>query len=175
MIENTETPGIRNSTASPALRARYELALRRIEHEHQLENNRLNWYLAFQGFLFAGVALAKDGGPQMVSTFAWMIIPAVGALVSCFTLAGICASQMARTAIKDWYQSRAEQDEDCPALSPSAIGSQIGRSSARLLPIVLLFAWIWLPFTSHEMRPETIQITKTASSTNTVKMPIGKP
>ncbi|WP_035604444.1 hypothetical protein [Haloferula sp. BvORR071] len=100
-------------------RAAYELALKRMEHEHSLESARLNWFLAFEAFLFTGVSFGQlNSSVAMDPRFFRWLVPGVGTLVALATLLGVAAAQQARTALKRWYQKYVkEEPENDPASS----------------------------------------------------------
>jgi CDP-diglyceride synthetase len=171
---NKEVDSSHGPADATEVRSDYELALRRIEHEHLLENNRLSWFLAFQGFLFAAIALGGKDGEATIAAFAKTMVPLTGAFVSFLAFCGVCASQCSRRAVKKWFNGKHAHTE-LPAMSPSKAGSWLGRVTAWLLPVVLMVAWFWLlmagsPKLHHQAPPSvTPAIRGAASPTNAVR------
>jgi hypothetical protein len=116
----------------------------RLENAHI--QNRIQWNLTLQGFLFASFALAlgKDANPRVAVPFVRVVVM-VGILSCLVTLLGLYAAYHSMNRSKKlWLANEA-------ALAPKGARpfsdpwpSLLGRLPATLTMLVLLFAWVEL-------------------------------
>ena len=125
----------------------YERALRRIEHEHELENNRINWFLAFQGFLFAAVSLGPCSSGAIAPFSYAAIVPWTGVAIGVATLVGVRAAHRARDGVKAWLEEHPPATDEI-RMAPSARASLMGRGTSVAVPIIVIVAWLAIIFGS---------------------------
>ncbi len=124
----------------------YEAARRRIEHEDNLNVNRLSWLMASQSFLFSAYAVVVNGlvvtapvqslyqGQQEVI---FRMIPMLG-LVSCVSIyIGVIGGVVALRKLRKMVESNLSDDS-----RPSLIGTLHTRWLGLVAPIVLPLAFI---------------------------------
>jgi hypothetical protein len=144
-----------------------------VKHEDDLTNNRLNWNLTMQGFLFAAYSFsiqkiadqkaalltAKTPTPAQVSRHididlsidalqhGIVIICGVGLAVSVFVFLGALGAQIATSHLRCKW--RDEHDEGC---LPRVVGGGstpayiLGAVAPLCIPLVLTLAWLLLFF-----------------------------
>jgi len=108
-------------------------------HEDDLVNHRTGWFVSTQGLLFASLAFAWEGAPQIVLPFA-----VLGLLLS---LSALWAAQCSNRA---FYRAELQ--------SPEAPGYSILQSHPRLaflgvwalpwnsFPFFFIFTWLWIGY-----------------------------
>lgn len=119
----------------------YEIAVRQLERELSLINNRISWMLTFQGFLFATNALvANKNTEQAIRIVFRNVIPTIGIVVAFLALIGVHAAHLSIKSIK----TRCKQNWDyldysqAFGTSPSSI---LGRIPSYGIPISIIIAW----------------------------------
>jgi hypothetical protein len=125
-------------------------AVRQLERELNLINNRLSWMLTFQGFLFTTTALAANNNTDQTMSMGLKYgIPFVGILVAFLALFGIHAAHLSITNIRTrwkWYGGYLGYS--------LAFGNPDARKYGRIpsygIPISIIIAWlawfVWLLF-----------------------------
>jgi len=130
----------------------YEAARRRIEHEDNLNVNRLSWLMASQSFLFSAYAVVVNGlvvtapvqslyqGQQEVI---FRMIPMLG-LVSCVSIyIGVIGGVVALRKLRKMVESNLSDDS-----RPSLIGTLhtrwLGLVAPMVLPPAFIVAWMIL-------------------------------
>ncbi|GIT99961.1 hypothetical protein TSL6_04680 [Sulfurovum sp. TSL6] len=97
-----------------------------IQHENEMTNHRMNWFLILQGFMFAGIAFAWDKST---------------ALCVVFSIVGILSSISVGILLR--YGIQAIRD-----LDRKSRDTTIGKGSEEIAPFMhFLLPWHFLPFT----------------------------
>lgn len=155
LIEEIElVPGI-------SLEKRYELIREQIQHEDGLINQRLNWLLLSQGFLFAAFTTIIAGnnksssgtivGPSgiMLSVVDMlvplMVIAVAGLLLNAFSFVGLSdAYQSLKYLRENWHHSRPidKKGQDLFDTFPHITWEGSAITTASSSPIVITAAWM---------------------------------
>jgi len=97
-----------------------------IQHENEMTNHRMNWFLVLQGFMFAGIAFAWDKST---------------ALCVVFSIVGILSSISVGILLR--YGIQAIRD-----LDRKSRDTTIGKGNEEISPFMhFLLPWNFLPFT----------------------------
>jgi hypothetical protein len=97
-----------------------------IQHENEMTNHRMNWFLILQGFMFAGIAFAWDKSE---------------ALCVVFSIVGILSSISVGILLRYGIQAIRNLDQKTEETT-------IGKGSEETSPIMhFLLPWHFLPFT----------------------------
>jgi hypothetical protein len=128
----------------------YHLVRSQIEHEDNLNSQRLSWFVASQAFLFTAYAIVigniQTGKPEWVSrqqNLLVMLIPAVSLLTGLLIYATILAGAVAMINLRKWYKSN-EQSHESPF--PPVQGYRLTQFFGQAAPLGLppIFIAIWL-------------------------------
>jgi hypothetical protein len=119
----------------------YDIAVRQLERELSLINNRISWMLTFQGFLFATIALvANKNTEQAIRIVFRNVIPTIGIVVAFLALIGVHAAHLSIKSIKTRWKQNLDYLEYSPALGTST-SSILGRVPSYGIPISIIIAW----------------------------------
>lgn len=120
-----------------------------IEHENLLTNQRMDWSLKIQGFLFAAL------------TFAWDKCPIIGVLcllgigISLLTAVNVCFSTSAVMHLLEWWmkEKRRLHKNKTPYSGPPVVGASFEKfsdlsyfSPSVLISFLFSIAWIVVAF-----------------------------
>ena len=113
------------------------------EHENQLQNHRLSWYLTIQGFSLGALAFAWDKADTRILIYLFCVL---GAIISLMFWEGINVSKRAQRGLKEeWDMYRSRLSTYCgPGIV--AYRSAPGEISKyfrpwRSLPLVFFITW----------------------------------
>src|SRR5919109_2503578 len=131
----------------------YHIIRSQIEHEDNLINQRLSWFVASQAFLFSAYAILLNAPSQVrLQSFAaqqdilFPLIPLVGIGVSILIYVTIIAAMLATANLRRFLKSHVKDEE--MALLPPVQGYRqtllLGQASPVLIPFVFMISWIWL-------------------------------
>ncbi|MHC5748934.1 MAG: hypothetical protein ACYTXT_45310, partial [Nostoc sp.] len=105
----------------------YDIAVRQLERELSLINNRISWMLTFQGFLFATIALvANKNTEQAIRIVFRNVIPTIGIVVAFLALIGVHAAHLSIKSIKTRWKQNLDYLEYSQAFGTST-SSILGR------------------------------------------------
>lgn len=119
----------------------YDYAVRQLERELNLINNRLSWMLTFQGLLFAAIALVAHKDTEQATRVVFRnVIPTIGIVVAFLALAGVHAAHLSIKDIKTKWKQKLGHWEFSPAFGTST-SSILGRVPSYGIPISIAIAW----------------------------------
>lgn len=119
----------------------YDIAVRQLERELSLINNRISWMLTFQGFLFATIALvANKNTEQAIRLVFRNVIPTIGIVVAFLALIGVHAAHLSIESIKTRWKQNLDYLEYSQAFGTST-SSILGRVPSYGIPISIIIAW----------------------------------
>lgn len=120
----------------------HQMVTAQVEREQVLINNRISWMLTFEGFLFAGLALAGDS--KSTPEFRRAIketFPLVGATVAVLTVFGVLAATLAIVNAKTFWKNLVGT-AGFPTPHGSLTASILGRATSFGVPIAVAVAWV---------------------------------
>jgi hypothetical protein len=131
----------------------YEIIRSQIEHEDNLINQRLSWFVASQAFLFSAYAILLNAPSQVrLEPFArqqellFSLIPLVAIGVSILIYITIIAAMLATANLRRFL--KAHMNENDSALLPPVQGYRqtllLGQASPILIPFLFMVSWIVL-------------------------------
>src|SRR5918998_3991634 len=131
----------------------YQLIRSQIEHEDNLINQRLSWFVAAQAFLFSAYAILLNAPPQVRSQkFAtqqeilFSLIPLVAIGASILTYITVIAAMLAMANLRRLLERHMNEEES--ALLPPVQGYRqtllLGQASPILMPFLFMVSWIAL-------------------------------
>ncbi|MBW4484681.1 MAG: hypothetical protein KME14_19270 [Tildeniella torsiva UHER 1998/13D] len=119
----------------------YDYAVRQLERELNLINNRISWMLTFQGFLFAAIALvANQNTDQAIRTMFGIVVPIIGIAVAFLALVGVHAAYLSIKDIKETWKKKLGHWEYSPAFGTPR-SSLLGRVPSYGIPVSIIIAW----------------------------------
>jgi len=136
-----------------ALERCYTIIRGQIEHEDDLMNSRLNWFITSQSFLFTAYAITA-GNIQQAGTITsherlkslLFIIPLMAVAISAVICFGITAGVLAMRTLRHQYRNYV--DESAAQLLPPVQGYRttqiLGISVPLILPALFLLVWLFL-------------------------------
>lgn len=132
----------------------FEMIREQIRHEDGLVNQRLNWLLASQAFLFAAfTALINSDKPlsYIDPTLQLWVIPfgitIMGFLITCFSFVGLRAAYRSLKNLRQFWDSTYSTDSIDHKRDPFPPVTWVGRpwekaiTTASATPFVILIAW----------------------------------
>jgi hypothetical protein len=131
----------------------YQIIRSQIEHEDNLINQRLSWFVAAQAFLFSAYAILLNAPSQgRLQRFAtqqeilFFLIPLVAIGVSILIYVTVIAAMLATANLRRLLESHAKEKEI--ALLPPVQGYRqtllLGQASPILIPFLFMISWIVL-------------------------------
>jgi hypothetical protein len=131
----------------------YQLIRSQIEHEDNLINQRLSWFVAAQAFLFSAYAILLNAASQVrLPSFAaqqavlFSLIPLVAIGVCILIYITVFAAMLAMANLRRLLESHLEQEQR--ALFPPVQGYRqtllLGQALPVLMPFLFLVGWIVL-------------------------------
>jgi len=134
-----------------SLEKRFELIREQIKHEDELINQRLNWLLLSQGFLFAAfTAIITADKTQIIvnpNTLHWIIagIPVTGLAFNLFSFFGLDAAYRSLKYLRlNWikYQPSSNQDQAYYESFPQVTWQKPAITTASGTPIIISAVWL---------------------------------
>jgi hypothetical protein len=131
----------------------YQIIRSQIEHEDNLINQRLSWFVAAQAFLFSAYAILLNAPSQVrLQRFAtqqeilFSLIPLVAIGVSILIYITVVAAMLAMANLRRLLEGHMNEEES--ALLPPVQGYRqtllLGQASPILMPFLFLISWIVL-------------------------------
>ena len=131
----------------------YQIIRSQIEHEDNLINQRLSWFVAAQAFLFSAYAILLNAPSQgRLQRFAtqqeilFSLIPLVAIGVSILIYITVVAAMLAMANLRRLLEGHMKEEES--ALLPPVQGyrqtSLLGQASPILIPFLFMISWIVL-------------------------------
>lgn len=122
----------------------YDYAVRQLERELSLINNRLSWMLTFQGFLFTTTALVSNRNTERAVRMVFRnVVPLIGIVVALLALIGVHAAHLSIRSINAKWKQKLGHWEYLPTFSPS-ISTVLGKIPSYGIPISIIIAWFLL-------------------------------
>ncbi len=121
----------------------YDALADQIKREDNLVNNRVSWFLASQGFLFAAAAVIIDSGlnPHQ-QIYAAQFIAAFGILLSISVLFGVRGAHVSLKELKKrWEEIESDYDEFFPPPYGKDPAWTLGCIPRFSIPVFLIIAW----------------------------------
>jgi hypothetical protein len=130
----------------------YQIIRSQIEHEDNLINQRLSWFVAAQAFLFSAYAILLNAPSQVrLQRFAtqeilFSLIPLVAIGVSILIYITVVAAMLAMANLRRLLEGHVKEEES--ALLPPVQGYRqtllLGQASPILMPFLFMISWIVL-------------------------------
>ena len=131
----------------------YQIIRSQIEHEDNLINQRLSWFVASQAFLFSAYAILLNAPSQVrLQSFAaqqnilFSLIPVVAIGMSILIYITVIAALLAMANLRRLLESHMKEEES--ALLPPVQGYRqtllLGQASPVLIPFLFMISWIVL-------------------------------
>ena len=131
----------------------YQIIRSQIEHEDNLINQRLSWFLAAQAFLFSAYAILLNAPSQVrLQRFAtqqeilFTLIPLVAIGASILIYVTVFAAMLAMANLRRLLEGHMNEEES--ALLPPVQGYRqtllLGQASPILIPFLFMISWIVL-------------------------------
>jgi hypothetical protein len=131
----------------------YQIIRSQIEHEDNLINQRLSWFVAAQAFLFSAYAILLNAPSQVrLQRFAtqqeilFSLIPLVAIGVSILIYITVVAAMLAMANLRRLLEGHMKEEES--ALLPPVQGYRqtllLGQASPILMPFLFMISWIVL-------------------------------
>ena len=128
----------------------YQLIRSQIEHEDNLINQRLSWFVAAQAFLFSAYAILLNAPSQVrLQRFAtqqeilFSLIPLVAIGASILTYVTVIAAMLAMANLRRLLEGHMKEEES--ALLPPVQGYRqtllLGQASPILMPFLFMISW----------------------------------
>ena len=129
----------------------YQIIRSQIEHEDNLINQRLSWFVAAQAFLFSAYAILLNAPSQVrLQRFAtqqeilFSLIPLVAIGVSILIYITVIAAMLAMANLRRLLEGHMKEEES--ALLPPVQGYRqtllLGQASPVLIPLLFMISWI---------------------------------
>lgn len=131
----------------------YQIIRSQIEHEDNLINQRLSWFVAAQAFLFSAYAILLNAPAQVrLQAFAtqqdilFPLIPLVAIGMSILNYITVIAAMLAMANLRRLLETHVKEKES--ALLPPVQGYRqtflLGQASPILIPFLFMISWIVL-------------------------------
>jgi hypothetical protein len=131
----------------------YQLIRSQIEHEDNLINQRLSWFVASQAFLFSAYAILLNAPSRVrLQSFAtqqnilFSLIPVVAIGMSILIYITVIAALLAMANLRRLLESHMKEEKS--ALLPPVQGYRqtllLGQASPVLIPFLFMISWIVL-------------------------------
>ena len=131
----------------------YRIIRSQIEHEDNLINQRLSWFVAAQAFLFSAYAILLNVPSQVrlqsfetQREFLFFLIPLVAIGVSILIYITVIAAMLAMANLRRLLKTHMNENDS--ALLPPVQGYRqtllLGQASPLLMPFLFLISWIVL-------------------------------
>src|SRR5919106_547596 len=131
----------------------YQIIRSQIEHEDNLINQRLSWFVAAQAFLFSAYAILLNAPPQVrLQSFAtqqeilFSLIPLLAIGVSILIYITVIAAMLAMANLRRLLETHMNEKDS--ALLPPVQGYRqtvlLGQATPILIPFLFMSSWIVL-------------------------------
>ena len=128
----------------------YEIIRSQIEHEDNLINQRLSWFVAAQAFLFSAYAILLNAPSQVrlatQQEILFFLIPLVAIGVSILIYITVIAAMLATANLRRLLKTHMNEKDS--ALLPPVQGYRqtllLGQASPILIPFLFMISWIVL-------------------------------
>ncbi len=133
-----------NDNTTPSFKEMYDALAHQIEREDDLVNNRVNWFLVSQGFLFATVGVILDSELTFdTKVLSVKAIAVLGALMGVIISLGLRGADI---ALKGLRKRWAHMDKFYSRYFPPPCGQgwacHLGGLPRKLIPFLLIVAWV---------------------------------
>lgn len=131
----------------------YQIIRSQIEHEDNLINQRLSWFIAAQAFLFTAYAILLNAPTEMrAQKFAtqqdllFLLVPVVAIGMSILIYTTIIAAMIAMTNLRRLLESKVKKQEraDLPPVQGYRLTVVLGQVAPILIPLLFIVVWILL-------------------------------
>jgi hypothetical protein len=131
----------------------YELIRGQIEHEDDLMNTRLNWFITSQSFLFTAYAITAGNIQQPGTTVSHerleslvFLIPMMAVVTSAVICFGIGAGVLALRTLRNQYHHRVDASTagSLPPVHGYRMTQVLGISVPLVLPVLFMLVWAFL-------------------------------
>jgi hypothetical protein len=130
----------------------YQIIRSQLEHEDNLINQRLSWFVAAQAFLFSAYAILLNAPSQVrlegfgtQQEILFFLIPLVAIGMSILIYVTVIAAMLAMANLRRLLESHAKEKE---ILLPPVQGYRqtllLGQASPILIPFLFMISWIVL-------------------------------
>lgn len=121
----------------------HELASLQIHREVELVDQRLRWFLTFNGLIFASYVLSFSRDLEvLVSILLQVLFPLAGIILSFTTFNSLKASERMRDEIKAYWNKR--KTEALPPFYSEGQRSRLGRYASISIPFTIGTMWLIL-------------------------------
>lgn len=125
----------------PTVEKAYELTIKQLDHEINLVDQRLRWFLTFNGLIFTAFILTyRIQATGLVLSTAQFMFPVAGIVMSITIYRALRASEMARDQLKNYWNSM-DNGYFPPAFSKGS-GSEDGRTASISVPRIIGTMWL---------------------------------
>lgn len=151
-----------------------------IQHENELRNNRIVWFITIEGLLFAALGFAWKDAHQLI-----YILCLLGLATAVSSSRELKLSSLGVNHLKNWWRAWLHQHEHHTYTGPPVIGLDLEGLSAspwglklrpaRMLPWLFVGAWV-LVLLIHRFVPaeKEVQDVRMVTSVATPAAPISK-
>lgn len=119
-----------------------------IQHENELRNNRIVWFITIEGLLFAALGFAWKDAHLLI-----YVLCALGIATAVSSSRELRLSSLGITDLKNWWRAWLRQQEPQVYIGPPVIGLDLANMAgrewgfrllrpARALPWLFIGAWI---------------------------------
>jgi hypothetical protein len=129
----------------------YRIIRSQIEHEDNLINQRLSWFVAAQAFLFSAYAILLNAPSQVrLQRFAtqqeilFFLIPVVAIGMSILIYITVIAAMLAMANLRRLLESHVKEEELLPPVQGYRQTLLLGQASPILMPFLFMITWIVL-------------------------------
>ncbi|HEU4342280.1 MAG TPA: hypothetical protein VFU31_11985 [Candidatus Binatia bacterium] len=129
----------------------YQIIRSQIEHEDNLINQRLSWFVAAQAFLFSAYAILLNALPQVgVQRFAaqqellFSLIPLVAIGVSILIYITVIAAMLAMANLRRLLKTHMEDSALLPPVQGYRQTFLLGQATPILIPFLFMSSWMVL-------------------------------
>jgi hypothetical protein len=133
----------------------YQIIRSQIEHEDNLINQRLSWFVAAQAFLFSAYAILLNAPSQVrLQSFAkqqeilFSLIPLVAIGVSILIYVTIIAATLAMANLRRLAKNYFEDNALLPPIQGYRKTFLLGQATPILIPFLFMSSWIVVLFKS---------------------------
>ncbi len=146
----------------PSLKEMYDALAHQIEREDNLVNNRINWFLASEGFLFAAAGVIISCELHIVTKVLCVeIIAALGICIGIIIKSGIKGAELASEKLREeWKKKEVFFREFFPPPYGTGRACDLGRKPRTWLPIIIIIFWfvIFIAVSLGLRKPEYLEI-----------------
>ena len=131
---------------------KYDALVHQITREDNLVSNRINWFLAFQGFLYAatGAIISSELEPCKI-VYAVKAIACFGIIVAAIVVFGVIGAEISIHSLrKHWKNMESDYIDLFPHPYGKGIASFFGALPRFLLPAAVILAWVAIFFYLNE-------------------------